>query len=238
MKTNLFLLSILICCILSLISCKKNDDDNPVPVAGFIYSGANLPAPAVVSFTNTSTDATSFIWDFGDNGSSTFKDPTHTYLSGGVYTVTLMASGPGGTNSISRTINIQTTLSTCKITSVKITEMSFTDGSGLGWDPFDGPDVFFTISIPGGSVLLDASANRYSNISTSSLPISWNIASPVTISPLNQIRFIEIYDYDTLDPDDFIGGTSFNPSTLIGSYPNSTTIKLQGITIVLGLQWQ
>ena len=44
----------------------------------------------VVTFTNSSVNATSFHWDFGDGETSTLQDPVHTFLSGS-YTVTLIA---------------------------------------------------------------------------------------------------------------------------------------------------
>lgn len=46
---------------------------------------------ANVIFTNTSTDATSYFWDFGDGSTSTDQNPWHTYGSAGYYTVTLIA---------------------------------------------------------------------------------------------------------------------------------------------------
>ncbi len=49
--------------------------------------------PANISFANTSLNATSFHWDFGDGSTSTLQSPTHTYSAAGNYTVTLIASG-------------------------------------------------------------------------------------------------------------------------------------------------
>lgn len=49
-----------------------------------------LPSANVV-FLNTSTDATSYFWDFGDGITSTDQNPWHTYDTTGIYTVTLIA---------------------------------------------------------------------------------------------------------------------------------------------------
>ncbi len=49
-----------------------------------------------VSFVNTSTNATNYIWSFGDGVDSTSKNPTHTYTSIGVYTVKLVAANTSG----------------------------------------------------------------------------------------------------------------------------------------------
>ncbi|MEO6720579.1 MAG: hypothetical protein ABIN67_09430 [Ferruginibacter sp.] len=76
------------------------------PVAGFTYAGPFV-VPATVTFTNTSTYATSYLWNFGDtasgvNNTSTAVNPTHLYQTLAPYLtntiVTLTATGPGGTN--------------------------------------------------------------------------------------------------------------------------------------------
>ncbi len=49
--------------------------------------------PLTVQFTNASTNATKYTWDFGDGGTSTDKDPSHVYTKAGTYTVKLTSSG-------------------------------------------------------------------------------------------------------------------------------------------------
>jgi PKD repeat protein len=70
------------------------------PVANFSASPTSGPAPLAVTFTNSSTNATSYSWDFnGDSTTdSTAQNPAHTYTTAGAYTVSLTANGPGGTN--------------------------------------------------------------------------------------------------------------------------------------------
>jgi PKD repeat protein len=64
--------------------------------AGFTAWPTAGVAPLTVVFTNTSTgDYSASAWDFGDGMTSTLDSPTHIYTIGGVYTVTLMVSGPG-----------------------------------------------------------------------------------------------------------------------------------------------
>lgn len=50
--------------------------------------------PFTVNFSNGSTNAVNYEWDFGDNGSSTQATPTHTYTNPGVYTVRMIAINP------------------------------------------------------------------------------------------------------------------------------------------------
>jgi PKD repeat protein len=48
-------------------------------------------APAEVSFTNSSSNANTYSWDFGDGNNSTDASPVHQYTNLGLYTVTLIA---------------------------------------------------------------------------------------------------------------------------------------------------
>lgn len=56
----------------------------------------NCDDPLNISFVNNSVNASSYIWDFGDNTTSTEESPTHTYTEPGVYEVTLIAIGDDG----------------------------------------------------------------------------------------------------------------------------------------------
>ncbi|HXU28541.1 MAG TPA: gliding motility-associated C-terminal domain-containing protein, partial [Bacteroidia bacterium] len=56
---------------------------NPSPVTGSI--------PLAVSFSNTSTGASNYVWIFGDGNSSTLANPTNTYTNVGTYNVILAA---------------------------------------------------------------------------------------------------------------------------------------------------
>ncbi len=47
--------------------------------------------PASVNFVNNSANAASYLWDFGDGNTSTQMNPTHTYATTGLFTVSLSA---------------------------------------------------------------------------------------------------------------------------------------------------
>lgn len=52
-------------------------------------------APHTVSFENESIVADNYVWDFGDGSpTTTVESPTHTFVSPGIYTVTLYANNP------------------------------------------------------------------------------------------------------------------------------------------------
>ena len=72
--------------------------------ANFTASPTSGNPPLLVSFTNLSTgDFTSCLWELGDGETSSDCDlASHTYIGQGVYTVTLTATGPGGTDEMTR----------------------------------------------------------------------------------------------------------------------------------------
>jgi len=72
------------------------------PVASFTM---NLMDPTV-EFINTSLNATSYNWTFGDGNSSTEVNPTHTYASDNSYTVTLTAHNGICQNVYTTTVDI------------------------------------------------------------------------------------------------------------------------------------
>ncbi|HBR79831.1 MAG TPA: hypothetical protein DEA46_05380 [Candidatus Moranbacteria bacterium] len=75
----------------------------PPIIANFSASLFTGTAPLTVSFTDYSTNnPTSWSWDFGDGYSSSEKNPTHTYLSPGIFTVRLTASNSLGTDSVTK----------------------------------------------------------------------------------------------------------------------------------------
>ena len=77
------------------------------PIAAFTASPTSGLAPLVVTFTNQSTDYTASLWNYGDETTGTLQNPTHTYTTAGVYTVSLTVSGPGGTDTLTRTSYIK-----------------------------------------------------------------------------------------------------------------------------------
>lgn len=59
------------------------------PISGFEFDELYQET---VNFTNTSTFANNYLWDFGDGTTSTEINPQHTYAANGDYTVTLQAN--------------------------------------------------------------------------------------------------------------------------------------------------
>ena len=124
-------------------------DVNKVPLADFesdIKFSCN--ASELVSFTNNTINASSFMWDFGDGATSNLVNPTHTFNSG-VYTITLCAKEGGCVDtlvfsdyieiggSLAPDFNVNTN-SGCEGLNVVFTDITANNPNTFFWDFGDG----------------------------------------------------------------------------------------------------
>ena len=152
------------------------------PVAQFAGDPTGGDAPLTVSFTDQSTGTvTSWSWTFGDGGRSSQQNPSHQYTGAGTYTVSLIVSGPGGSDTETKADYIDVTapappsaaFAGSPTSGDAPLTVSFTDQStgavtGWSWDFGDGAtstqqhpshtydvpgayDVSLTVTGPGGS---------------------------------------------------------------------------------------
>lgn len=91
----------------------------PAPKASFTYEVAQ---PLKVVLTNTSTNAFSYQWDFGDGTTSTEKSPTHRYSNIGVYKIKLTAKSNGKTSTCETNVTIEAPTA-CYITGFTINKI-------------------------------------------------------------------------------------------------------------------
>jgi S1-C subfamily serine protease len=96
-----------------LVGCTGASQTTPSPsiTAALTADSAAGAAPFTVSFTNTSSEAEQYRWDFGDGKSQTTASltapVTHEYTAAGTYTVTVTAvSGADSVTSTSTTITV------------------------------------------------------------------------------------------------------------------------------------
>lgn len=82
-----------------ILSCEKTE----MPMALFDYQIDGI----TVQFTNYSTDATTYLWDFGDGITSTEENPLHEYAESGNFIITFTATGEGGSKTIKEMLKIQ-----------------------------------------------------------------------------------------------------------------------------------
>ncbi|MFN4246166.1 MAG: PKD domain-containing protein [Flavipsychrobacter sp.] len=99
--------------IVSRSGCSDTDSKtitvNQNPSVNFIASPTEAcAAPLTTNFTNTSTNAVSYLWRFGDGNTSTAANPSNTYNALGSYTVKLIATSASGcTDSFTRTTYVK-----------------------------------------------------------------------------------------------------------------------------------
>jgi len=128
-----------------------------LPTAAFTAAPSSGTAPLTVVFTNASTGASAYGWDFGDGTTSTATSPSHTFTTTGSRVVTLTATNSAGTSTATRTIVVGT--------------------SAL-------PNAVFTASPTSGA---SPFLVQFTNTSTAATSYSWNFgdgtAASTTTSP-------------------------------------------------------
>lgn len=62
------------------------------PLADFMYSVSGTTATFINTSTSLSNAPLTYAWTFGDGNTSNLQNPSHTYLSNGLYTVTLVVT--------------------------------------------------------------------------------------------------------------------------------------------------
>jgi PKD repeat protein len=113
---NIFLL---IVTLIGLHACKKNDNVN---VKDVVFT--DVVKSYDVTFTNATTDAKSFNWNFGDGTTSAVTSPSHTYTTKGKFVVTLAATLNNG-----KVISGSTIINVSKSSPVLLNDNSLAD-----WD--------------------------------------------------------------------------------------------------------
>ena len=97
----------------------QNTSGNAVPQAAYSVAGTIPPTAdfttatsssctGQISFSDASTPATSWSWNFGDGQTSTLQNPTHTYTTNGTFNVslTITANGLNGTTTKNNYVTI------------------------------------------------------------------------------------------------------------------------------------
>jgi PKD repeat protein len=131
----------------------------PAPVSSFTGTPTSDTVPVTVNFTDQSSDATSWLWDFGDGATATEQNPSHIYSNPRNYTVSLTVTNTYGSD-----------------TETKINYIDVLPKDVL-WP--DGFETYFTDSFPSNwvadgnatDILTNFVDNEYSNQGNQSLKL-------------------------------------------------------------------
>ncbi len=179
--------------------------------AGFTHTATNCP-PYIATFQDTSLNAVSWFWDFGDGSTSTLQNPDHTF-------------GIGGYHSVSLTI---TTADGCSYTTMQSNSVYFepfgANFYGIPQDTvFPNPVQFYANSLgatswlwdfgDGGSSTLEDPLHTYQN------PGSYNVTLTISNGVCTLFYDPPPFDFGTPDITPIDGGNPGLPVVQSGCAP-------------------
>ncbi|MFK7831905.1 MAG: PKD domain-containing protein [Winogradskyella sp.] len=152
--------------ILTVVSCYDDGFEEFVPPTGNINNiqpntlfttSTDADNSLTLIFRSFSTDAVSYLWDFGDGNTSTEANPDYTYATGGLYTVTLTTTSSDGLEATATadvapifldfdftTLDSQVTFNNLTTGASTLT-WDFGDGNSVSWnsaeDTAEDPDI-------------------------------------------------------------------------------------------------
>ena len=238
----------------------QNSTQSQLPTASFTIANNGCTAPCSVSFTNTSQNADTYSWNFGDGSNdSGATNPTHSYSDDGNFTVTLTATNSAGNNQIQQTVTIGNdpcagvvclnggtcvngscncltgyTGSNCgtEVTpsSMRITKITVTDFINDGWDVFPASSPDIKITVGLGA---SCSNGLYaSGYYQDAYPgPNYDFIPTTPIVISNPTAVIAICLYDDdLSGDEFMAGVQFEPYESGEDFPAIRTLTVSGLT--------
>ena len=123
MKNKIKLAFALLTVLSVFYSCKKKEEEPaPLASANFSFDGTSKPAPVFVQFNDMSTNAVSYLWDFGDGFTSTEKNPKHQFKNSSAYIITLTVKNiDGASNILSKPYSVLPAPSTFTVNKIIVT---------------------------------------------------------------------------------------------------------------------
>lgn len=121
-----------------VVACSKSDTPTIKPITSFLQDRVFIEPGEAVTFTNTSQNGATYLWDFGDNTTSTEENPTHEYQALGDYIVRLTVTSSTG-DKIATTSGVL--VGSRWALGIRVDTISFLDPNGDPWDADSGPDL-------------------------------------------------------------------------------------------------
>ena len=201
-----------------IVGCEDDEATVDAPTARFTHT-VDVDNGLLVNFTNTSLNADTYSWDFGDGEASTDMSPSHTYASDGTYAVTLTATNSGGSTSVMDTLVLTSVLT---LADLNDTWKIAPEASALAVGPSQGDGSWWSLSdadVTTRACLLD---DKYTLNSDGSFTIE-----------MNGETWLETWQADSE-----ACGTPLAPHDGSGSYTyeaTETTLTLTGTGAYMGL---
>jgi hypothetical protein len=119
----------------------------------------------------------------------------------------------------------QVTPSSMRITNIKVTRFPPTDSNGGGWDFSSGGDIYVTMSYNNSNIYSHPS--HYENANTN---FTYDFAPNTNLNITNPTNkyVVSVFDYDSLDADDFMGGIEFTPYSSLNGFPTQINLDAGG----------
>ncbi len=194
-------------------------------IANFSYDPIKAYDGQQVTFTNSSSNAYYYDWDFGNGKTSKEKNPKTTFEAG-TWTVTLTAWNKDKSqhDRLQKIINIKEKPTQVQLTHVIINSVDYEDSTGRYWDDksTDGPDVFFELLNSNNTEILES--KYISNVNPDKLPHTFTVFN--TKLNLSGTYIIKLKDYDTIS-DDLMLSYTFKPAEHLDKYQESITLNFK-----------
>lgn len=128
----------------------------------------------------------------------------------------------------------QVTPTKIRITKIEVTDFPATDENGAGWDLLSGADIYPVILK--GSNVLWTSSRYFEDASPSSL-YSFTVGLPFDITSPQDSYTIRLYDFDTIDADDYMGGIIFTPYFNTNGFPSTRNLSVGDFSFKIYLSY-
>jgi hypothetical protein len=196
-------------------------------------------------------------WLYGDGSeyeTTSTETVRHTYQRCGTYIIRLVAFAADGRSDTAQRQFIHNfncpsaqPATRVRVKLVRILGFPTTKPNGSAWDATDAtgrPDVYIKIVDVNNNVFVDGRSSKIDNLSTSMLPVGWNITANNTFTisslPGNGGLFVDLWDADDFESDDYMGYAGFAPANYATQRPAKLLLPSASpstVQIELELEW-